>query len=70
VPNKRCVELKSLRLFIWSDRNEGDFHEAVTNQIADDLIAALDPRRITVVGAFAVRGGITTTVTVTQARAS
>jgi 7-cyano-7-deazaguanine reductase len=56
-------------LFIWSDRNEGDFHEAVTNQI-DDVIAALDPRRFTVVGAFAVRGGITTTVTVTQARAS
>jgi 7-cyano-7-deazaguanine reductase len=69
VPNKRCVELKSLRLFIWSDRNEGDFHEAVTNQI-DDVIAALDPRRFTVVGAIAVRGGITTTVTVTQARAS
>ena len=68
VPNERCIELKSLKQYLWSYRNEGAFHEAVTNQIADDLIAALDPRRITVVGAFAVRGGITTTVTVTHAR--
>lgn len=68
VPNERCIELKSLKLYLWSYRNEGAFHEAVTNRIADDLIAALDPRRITVVGAFAVRGGITTTVTVTHSR--
>ena len=68
VPNQRCIELKSLKLYLWSYRNEGAFHEAVTNRIADDLIAALDPRRITVVGAFAVRGGITTTVTVTHSR--
>lgn len=68
VPNERCIELKSLKLYLWSYRNEGAYHEAVTNQIADDLIAALDPRRITVVGAFAVRGGITTTVTVTHSR--
>lgn len=66
VPDQRCIELKSLKLYLWTYRNEGGFHEAVTNQIADDLIAALDPRRITVVGAFNVRGGITTTVTVTH----
>lgn len=66
VPDQRCIELKSLKLYLWTYRDEGGFHEAVTNQIADDLIAALDPRRITVVGAFNVRGGITTTVTVTH----
>ncbi len=66
VPDQRCIELKSLKLYLWTYREEGGFHEAVTNQIADDLIAALDPRRITVVGAFNVRGGITTTVTVTH----
>lgn len=66
VPDQRCIELKSLKLYLWTYRDEGGFHEAVTNQIADELIAALDPRRITVVGAFNVRGGITTTVTVTH----
>ena len=66
VPDQRCIELKSLKLYLWTYRDEGGFHEAVTNQIADDLIAALDPRRITVVGAFNVRGGITTAVTVTH----
>ena len=63
VPDKLCVELKSLKLYLWSYRNEGAFHEAVTNRILDDLVAAVRPRRMKVVGDFAVRGGITTTVT-------
>ena len=66
VPGKLCVELKSLKLYIWSFRNEGKFHEAVTNQICDDLVAAIAPRSITVTGKFWVRGGISTTVTVTH----
>ena len=65
VPDALCVELKSLKLYLWSFRDQGTFHEAVTNQICDDLVAALAPRRITVTGKFWVRGGITTTVTVT-----
>src|SRR5262245_12854633 len=68
VPDALCVELKSLKLYLWSYRDEGAFHEAVTNQICDDLVAALAPRRITVVGSFQVRGGISTRVTVTHAR--
>jgi 7-cyano-7-deazaguanine reductase len=64
-PDKLCVELKSLKLYLWSYRDEGAFHEAVTNRICDDLVAALAPRRITVTGRFKVRGGIETTVTVT-----
>jgi 7-cyano-7-deazaguanine reductase len=63
VPDKLCVELKSLKLYLWSYRNEGAFHEAVTNRILDDLVAAVRPRRMKVVGDFAVRGGITTSVT-------
>lgn len=65
VPDKLCVELKSLKLYLWSFRDEGAFHEAVTNRIADDIVAAISPRRITVTGRFAVRGGITTDVVVT-----
>ena len=64
VPDQRCVELKSLKLYLWSFRDEGTFHEAVTNRIADDLIAALAPRRMTVEGDFYVRGGIKTVVRV------
>lgn len=64
VPDKLCVELKSLKLYLWSYRNEGAFHEAVINKIADDLVAALSPRRMTIEGEFMVRGGITTTVIV------
>jgi 7-cyano-7-deazaguanine reductase len=60
------VELKSLKLYLWSFRDEGAFHEAVTNRICDDLVAAIAPRSIRVVGRFAVRGGITTTVTVSS----
>ena len=66
VPEELCVELKSLKLYLWSFRDEGAFHEAVTNQICDDLIAAIAPKTITVTGRFAVRGGITTNVTVTR----
>jgi len=63
VPEKKCVELKSLKLYLWSFRDEGHFFEQVTNQICDDLVKALAPRRLTVTGRFNVRGGITTTVT-------
>ena len=63
VPDKICLELKSLKLYLWSYRNEGTFHEAVTNKILDDLVAACQPRKMTVVGDFNVRGGIHTTVT-------
>ena len=62
VPDRLCVELKSLKLYLWSYRDEGAFHEAVTNRILDDLVAAVSPRRARVEGAFNVRGGITTTI--------
>lgn len=62
VPDAFCVELKSLKLYLWSYRNEGAFHEAVTNQILDDLVAKISPRKMTVTGKFLVRGGIYTTV--------
>jgi 7-cyano-7-deazaguanine reductase len=62
VPDKTCVELKSLKLYIWSFRNEGAFHEAVTNRIADDLDALLQPRFLRLTADFNVRGGIYTTV--------
>jgi 7-cyano-7-deazaguanine reductase len=64
VPDQLCVELKSLKLYLWSYRNEGAFHEAVTNKILDDLVAAIQPRRIRVEGDFNIRGGIHTTVVV------
>lgn len=64
VPGALCVELKSLKLYLWSFRDEGHFHEAVTNQILDDLVAAIAPRSMVVEGSFNVRGGITTTVVV------
>jgi 7-cyano-7-deazaguanine reductase len=62
VPDRLCVELKSLKLYLWSFRDEGAFHEAVTNRILDDLAAALQPRRMSVEGDFYVRGGIHTVV--------
>jgi len=65
-PDQRCVELKSFKLYLWSYRDRGAYHEAVTNEILDDLVGALDPREITVEGAFMVRGGIQTTVVVTH----
>jgi 7-cyano-7-deazaguanine reductase len=64
-PDRLCVELKSLKLYLWSFRDEGHFHEAVTNRILDDLARATRPRRLTVVGDFFIRGGIHTVVTVT-----
>lgn len=63
VPDQSCIELKSLKLYLWSFRDRGAFHEAVTNRILNDLIAAVGPREMTVVGVFNVRGGITTEVT-------
>ncbi|HEY8694471.1 MAG TPA: preQ(1) synthase [Chloroflexota bacterium] len=68
VPDQKCVELKSLKLYIWSFRDEGHFFEDVTNLILNDLVAALDPRSITVTGEFNVRGGIASTVTATHVK--
>ena len=62
VPEKTCVELKSLKLYIWSFRNEGAFHEAVTNRILDDLVKATTPRFMRLTAEFLVRGGIYTTI--------
>ena len=62
VPNKLCIELKSLKLYMWSFRDEGAFHEAVTNQILSDLASACVPRFMRLSGKFNVRGGIYTTV--------
>ncbi len=62
VPGARCVELKSLKLYLWSFRDQGAFHEAVTNRILNDLVALLAPRRMTVEADFNVRGGIHTVV--------
>jgi len=62
VPDRTCVELKSLKLYIWSFRNEGAFHEAVTNRILEDLVAATAPRFMRLSAEFGVRGGIYTTV--------
>src|SRR5215210_3396823 len=63
-PDRTCVELKSLKLYLQSFRNEGIFYENVTNRIYDDLVAILKPRRMKLVAAFTPRGGITTSVTV------
>lgn len=62
IPDRTCVELKSLKLYIWSYRNEGAFHEAVTNRILDDLARATRPRFMRLTARFFVRGGIFTTV--------
>jgi len=62
IPDELCVELKSLKLYLWSFRDEGHFFEDVTNRILDDLVKAVRPKRITVTGKFAVRGGIWTRV--------
>lgn len=62
VPDRKCFELKSLKNYLWSFRNEGAFHEKVTNQILNDLVKATSPRWMEVCAAFKVRGGITTTV--------
>lgn len=65
VPDELCLELKALKYYIIEFRNKGIFYEAVTNQILDDLVGACQPRRMSVVGDFSVRGGIGTTVTAT-----
>ena len=64
VADQRCVELKSLKLYMWSFREEGHFHEKVTNMILDDLVKATQPRFMRLTGKFNVRGGIYTTVVV------
>jgi 7-cyano-7-deazaguanine reductase len=62
IPDRQCVELKSLKMYVWSFRNEGAFHEAVTNEILDDLVKATAPRFMRLSAIFIVRGGIDTTV--------
>ncbi|MBS1150927.1 MAG: 7-cyano-7-deazaguanine reductase [Myxococcaceae bacterium] len=64
VPDTLCVELKSLKLYLWSYRNEGAFHEAVTNKILDDIVKVTRPRKVQVEGDWFIRGGISTKVTV------
>jgi len=64
IPDQRCVELKSWKLYLWSYRNQGGFHEALTNRILDDLVAALSPRFMRLTAEFNVRGGIYTTIEV------
>ncbi len=68
VPDRQCIELKSLKYYLLGYRNRGIFYEQVTNQILDDLVAACQPRRMTVVGDFNVRGGIKTQVRATYER--
>ncbi len=68
IPDKLCIELKSLKLYIWSYRNKGAFHEAVINKILDDLVKACQPRQMKIIGDFYVRGGIHTIITAEQKR--
>lgn len=65
-PEAKCVELKSLKMYLQAFRNQGIFYENVTNRILDDMVAVLAPRKLTLIAAFTPRGGITTTVTVTH----
>lgn len=69
VPNEKCVELKSLKLYLQRFRNQGIFYEQATNRLLDDFVARLKPLRLQVIGAFTPRGGITTTVTCTHGTA-
>ncbi|MFT5505854.1 MAG: 7-cyano-7-deazaguanine reductase, partial [Gammaproteobacteria bacterium] len=64
IPEDLCLELKSLKLYFWSYRNEGAFHEAVTNQMLDDLVTAINPRFMRISADFNVRGGVYTRITV------
>lgn len=68
VPDELCIELKALKLYMWSFRDEGHFHEDVTNRILDDLVAAAKPKWMEVVGDFYVRGGIHTIVRATHGK--
>jgi 7-cyano-7-deazaguanine reductase len=70
VPGDHCVELKSLKLYLWAFRDEGHFYEDVVNLILDDLVACMDPRRIEVTGEFNVRGGIRSIVRATHGRST
>ncbi len=70
VPDKHCVELKSLKLYLQRFRNEGIFYENVTNRIFDDLITALDPRRAELESRWGARGGITSNITVTHVKSN
>lgn len=66
IPEKLCIELKSLKLYIWSYRNKGVFHEAVINEILDDLVNVCKPRYMKIIGDFYIRGGIHTIITAEQ----
>jgi 7-cyano-7-deazaguanine reductase len=66
VPDQKCVEMKSLKLYFLAFRNKGIFYEAVTNQILDDLLAVLSPRKMTIIGDFSVRGGTAGIITATH----
>lgn len=68
IPDKLCVELKSLKIYLWSYRNEGAFHEKVTNQILNDLVYATNPRWMEIKSTFNARGGITTTIIATHGK--
>ena len=70
VPDQRCVELKSLKLYLWSFRDRGAFHEAVSNEIAEHLQRALDPRFLRLTARFNVRGGIATSIVVERRQAA
>ena len=70
VPDRRCVELKSLKMYIWSFRDRGAFHEAVTNEIAEHLVRAMEPRFLRLTARFNVRGGIYTSVVVERRQPS
>jgi 7-cyano-7-deazaguanine reductase len=67
-PNRRCIELKSLKLYLWSFRNDGIFYERAVNRILDDLTRVVKPRRMTVVGDFNIRGGIKSVITASARR--
>jgi 7-cyano-7-deazaguanine reductase len=68
-PERKCVELKSLKMYLQKFRNEGIFYENVTNRIMDDFVAVVDPRRVKLSASFSARGGITTTVTIVHEKA-
>lgn len=70
IPDELCVELKSLKLYLWSYRDEGSFHEDVTNRILDDIVKAVAPRWAKIVGNWNIRGGIRTVVTVEHNKTS
>lgn len=70
IPAEVCLELKALKLYLWSFRNDGIFYERAVNRILDDLTAAANPRRLTVTGDFNVRGGIKSVITATHTRAA